>query len=108
MIKGHIAAVALSAALAGACSPQGANTAEANRTDEANRTAQAKMASADMEPCYGVALAGQNDCKAGPGTTCAGTSTVDHQGNAFKMVPRGTCTDIETPRGRGSLQPITT
>lgn len=108
MTKGHIAAATLSAALAAACSPQGANTAEANQTNDANQAARAKMASADMEKCYGVALAGQNDCKAGPGTTCAGTSAADYQGNAFKMVPRGTCADIETPRGRGSLQPITT
>ena len=49
------------------------------------------------EKCYGVALAGQNDCKAGAGTTCAGTSTVDYQGNAFSMVPAGTCTTIELP-----------
>lgn len=59
-----------------------------------------------MEKCYGVALAGQNDCKAGPGTTCAGTSKVDYQGNAFKNVPAGTCNDIETPKGKGSLTPI--
>lgn len=56
-----------------------------------------------MEKCYGVALAGQNDCKAGPGTTCAATSTVDYQGNAWKLVPKGTCTSIETPNGNGSL-----
>jgi uncharacterized membrane protein len=43
------------------------------------------------EKCYGVALKGQNDCKAGPGTSCAGTSTVDYQGNAWKLVPAGTC-----------------
>lgn len=42
----------------------------------------------EMEKCYGVALAGQNDCAAGPGTTCAGTSKVDYQGNAWTMVPR--------------------
>ncbi len=59
-----------------------------------------------MEKCYGVALAGQNDCKAGPGTTCAGTSTVDYQGNAWKLVPEGTCTSIETPHGNGSLTEI--
>lgn len=58
-----------------------------------------------MEKCYGVALAGQNDCAAGPGTTCAGTSTVDYQGNAWKLVPKGTCTSIETPNGNGSLKP---
>jgi len=59
---------------------------------------------AGKEKCYGVAKAGQNDCKAGPGTTCAGTSTVDYQGNAFKLVPAGTCTTMEVPGGKmGSL-----
>lgn len=57
----------------------------------------------EMEKCYGVALAGQNDCKAGPGTSCAGTSKVDYQGNAWKYVPKGTCTSISTPKGMGSL-----
>lgn len=65
-------------------------------------TAQA----ADMEKCYGVALAGQNDCAAGPGTTCAGTATMDYQGNAWKLVPAGTCVTMETPKGMGSLEPI--
>jgi uncharacterized membrane protein len=51
----------------------------------------------EMEKCFGVALAGQNDCAAGPGTTCAGTSKVDYQGNAWKMVPAGTCTTMELP-----------
>ena len=49
------------------------------------------------EKCYGVSLAGENDCAAGPGTTCAGTSTVDYQGNAWTLVPAGTCGDIEVP-----------
>lgn len=59
-----------------------------------------------MEKCYGVAKAGQNDCAAGPGTTCAGTSKVDYQGNAWKYVPAGTCTSIQTPKGMGSLSAI--
>lgn len=59
------------------------------------------------EKCYGVSLAGKNDCAAGPGTSCAGTSTRDYQGNAWKYVDKGTCTSIETPKGRGSLTPIT-
>ncbi|OGB41865.1 DUF2282 domain-containing protein [Rhodoferax sp.] len=46
---------------------------------------------ADTEKCYGVALKGKNDCKAGAGTTCAGTSKVDYQGNAWSMVPKGSC-----------------
>lgn len=61
---------------------------------------------AKMEKCYGVAKAGKNDCAAGPGTTCAGTSTRDYQGNAWKLVPAGTCVKIETPRGNGSLTAI--
>jgi len=59
-----------------------------------------------VEKCYGVALAGQNDCKAGEGTTCAGTSKKDYQGNAWKNVPAGTCTSIKTPNGKGSLKPF--
>ncbi len=59
-----------------------------------------------MDKCYGVSLAGQNDCAAGPGTTCAGTSTVDYQGNAWKLVPAGSCAGIETPHGPGALTEI--
>ncbi len=58
-----------------------------------------------VEPCFGAALKGRNDCYAGAGTTCAGTSNVDYQGNAFKLVPTGTCTSIKTPKGPGSLTP---
>ena len=64
-------------------------------------------AAGEMEKCFGVALAGQNDCAAGPGTTCAGTSKVDYQGNAWKLVPAGTCTTMELPEGRmGSLEKL--
>lgn len=60
---------------------------------------------AEMEKCYGVSLAGKNDCAGGPGTTCAGESKVDYQGNAWKNVPKGTCVSIKTPKGNGSLTP---
>ncbi|QCI67351.1 DUF2282 domain-containing protein [Phreatobacter stygius] len=61
-----------------------------------------------MEKCYGVVLKGQNDCAAGPGTTCQGTSTVDYQGNAWKFVAGGTCATMQLPGGRtGSLQALT-
>jgi uncharacterized membrane protein len=63
------------------------------------------MEGGKMEKCFGVALKGQNDCYAGAGTTCAGTSNVDYQGNAFKLEPKGTCTTMNTPKGAGSLTP---
>lgn len=71
-----ISAAVLASAMAGAIS-----TADA---------ASLQMA-AKQEKCFGVALKGKNDCAAGPGTSCAGTSTVDYQGNAWKLVPAGTC-----------------
>lgn len=66
-------------------------------------TAHAQAAKKPMEKCYGVSLAGKNDCKAGAGTSCAGTSKVAYQGDAWKLVPVGTCAKIKTPKGNGSL-----
>jgi uncharacterized membrane protein len=91
MRKTH-ATIAATLAMAVAGSTLAANTA----------SAQAKPA---MEKCYGIAKAGKNDCKAGAGTTCAATSKVDYQGNAWKLVKAGTCTSIKTPKGNGSLTP---
>jgi len=69
--------------------------------------AEKPAAGADKEKCFGVALAGKNDSKAGAGTTCAGTSKVDYQGNAFKLVPKGTCTTMKLPGDRmGSLSEV--
>lgn len=69
-------------------------------------TATTASAAGD-EKCFGVSLAGQNDCAAGPGTTCAGTSTADYQGNAWTLVPEGTCTTMELPDSRmGSLEAL--
>lgn len=61
----------------------------------AQATSQAQAAA--KEKCYGISLAGENDCAAGPGTTCAGTSVTDYQGNAWTLVDAGTCTEIELP-----------
>lgn len=67
--------------------------------------AAAAPAAKPMEKCYGVSLAGKNDCKAGAGTSCAGTSKIDYQGNAWKLVKAGTCVKTKTPKGFGSLTP---
>jgi len=71
----------------------------------ADQMDHAKGAPGATEKCYGVALAGQNDCMAGPGTSCAGTSKVDYDGASWKKVAKGTCTQITTPKGPGSLTP---
>lgn len=77
-------------------------------TAQTTTTAQA----ASKEKCYGVSLAGANDCAAGPGTTCAGTSVTDYQGNAWTLVDAGTCEGIELPQmadgtdRKGSLEAL--
>ncbi|WP_373873500.1 BufA1 family periplasmic bufferin-type metallophore [Pseudomonas protegens] len=61
----------------------------------------------DMEKCFGVAMKGKNDCAAGAGTTCAGTSKVNDQANAWKLVPKGTCektASSTSPTGFGQLE----
>ncbi len=93
-----LAATAISAAHAQSFTP-------AQKKIQADNTVLVK--SDKVEPCFGIALKGRNDCYAGPGTTCAGTSTADYQGNAFQLVPKGNCTKITTPKGHGSLKPIT-
>ncbi|WP_373486720.1 DUF2282 domain-containing protein [Blastomonas sp.] len=57
-------------------------------------TPAAAQAPGAKEKCYGIALKGKNDCAAGPGTSCAGTSTVDYQGNAWKFVGKGECQKV--------------
>jgi uncharacterized membrane protein len=59
---------------------------------------------AETEKCYGVALKGQNDCAAGK-HNCAGHSTADYDAASFKLVPKGTCVSMQTPKGMGMLQP---
>ncbi len=65
----------------------------------------AAPAKTSVEKCYGVALSGQNDCKAGAGTTCAASQKTDYDADHWKNVPAGTCTSIKTPHGMGSLTP---
>ena len=68
---------------------------------------KAAAAEGDQENCYGIAKKGENGCYAGPGTSCAGTSTIDYQGNSWSLVPKGTCLTIELPGDRkGSLEPL--
>jgi uncharacterized membrane protein len=67
----------------------------------------AKAGPAPAQPgadkCYGISLAGKNDCAAGAGTSCAGTSSIDYDAHAWKYVAKGTCESMATPKGHGSL-----
>ena len=95
-VSGAFLASAITAAVAVTASAAPLTKAEADAAVAAHK-----------EKCYGVSLKGQNDCAAGPGTTCQGTSTVDFQGNAWKFVQGGTCASIVVPGGkRGSLMPL--
>ncbi len=73
--------------------------------EQRQKAATKALKTGKFERCFGIAMKGQNDCEAAAGTTCAGTSTVDYQGNAWKFVPKGTCTAMRTPKGPASLTP---
>jgi uncharacterized membrane protein len=105
-------ALAIAAGLAVAACSQGTEetageTTAADATSVEGEVAAASAENGEKEKCYGIAKAGKNDCAAGPGTSCAGTSTTDYQGNAWSYVDKGTCLTIETPTGKGSLEAIT-
>jgi uncharacterized membrane protein len=75
-----------------------------------NASAHLEEGAAGKEQCYGIALAGQNDCAGGPGTSCAGSSKKDYQGTDWKLVPAGTCVTIKSPTsstGFGQLKAFT-
>ncbi|MBV7258867.1 BufA1 family periplasmic bufferin-type metallophore [Erythrobacter crassostreae] len=105
--KGSIA-LAAAAGLAAACSGGADAPTEAEGATEGGDVQEIAAAddAGDKEKCYGVSKAGENDCAAGPGTSCAGTSVVDYQGNAWTYVDAGTCLEIETPNGKGTLEPV--
>ena len=71
-------------------------------------SATAAETSGAKEKCFGVALAGKNDCAAGPGTSCAGTSTADYQGNAWKYVAKGECAKLggTLAAHKGNAKPV--
>jgi len=89
---GSVAATMIAAAALAACS--GGETAKTEGGDQAAASSEKTTEVAAKEKCFGIAKAGQNDCAAGPGTSCAGTSTVDYQGNAWKYVESGECSKM--------------
>ena len=108
LVAGAFAA-ALGSLTVASVSAQGMNPASEAEMKKMMEESQAKtmktLTTGKFEKCYGVALKGKNDCFAGAGTTCAGTSTVDYQGNAFKLEAKGSCVTMSTPNGKGSLEP---
>jgi uncharacterized membrane protein len=91
------------AAALGSFSASSATAADA-KMEAMMKQAGEDIAAGKMEKCYGVTLKGQNDC-AGGAVSCAGTSTADYQGDAFKLVAKGSCVTMQTPNGPGALQP---
>ena len=114
--KSTIARALLTGAAIAAMSSQAAAKPNAQLTiaDDAPERVKAAFAqwmagespSGRKDKCYGIALAGENDCAAGAGTSCEGTSTVDFQGNAWTHSPKGSCEFIVTPEGPGSLSAL--
>ena len=89
-----IAAATLAACSGGTGEATGDETRGDSATGEARSGDVTRVTIADREKCYGIAKAGANDCKAGEGTSCAGTSLLDYQGNAWQYTETGDCEAI--------------
>jgi len=70
-------------------------------------TYSAAASAQDTENCYGIAKAGENDCKAGA-HDCKGLSTVDYDAKSFKLVAKGTCKTMDVEGHMGTLEPMGT
>lgn len=92
--KTHLAAASLAGAFAAALSLMASSASAGPVAPQPS-----------MDKCYGVALKGHNDCAAGAGTSCAGTSKADYEHSRWKYVPKGTCESIVTPEGHGMTSP---
>ena len=107
LIAGAALAVLTSVASA---KPNDQLTISADASDSATKSFNSWVAGAEIsgrkDKCFGIALKAENDCAAGPGTSCQGTSTSDFQGNAWTYAPKGTCELIKTPTGMGSMTEI--
>ena len=102
-VSSAVLAGAFAAALGSFASVSAVRAAEMIHTPD---NTKAQMATGKFEQCYGVALAGQNDCAAGA-HSCAGTATIDYDPASFSLVPKGTCTAMMTPSGgHGTLKPM--
>jgi uncharacterized membrane protein len=98
----NVSTAVLAGAFAAALSSLAATPASADMAAAKAKT-EMQMKTGQFEPCYGVALKGQNDCAEGA-HSCAGMSTVDYDPASFKLVPKGTCTTMKTPNGMGTLK----
>lgn len=107
LIAGATLAVLTSVASA---KPNDQLTIAADASDSAKKSFNSWVAGAEIsgrkDKCFGIALTAENDCAAGPGTSCQGTSTSDFQKNAWTYAPKGTCEFIKTPEGMGSKTEI--
>ena len=109
--KALLTGAAIAAMSSQAAAKPNAQLTIADNAPEAVKTAFAQWIGGESpsgrkDKCYGIALAGENDCAAGAGTSCEGTSTVDFQGNAWTNSPKGSCEFIISPEGSGSLTAV--
>ena len=73
--------------------------------------ANAQTANTDKEKCYGISMAGKNDCAATGNNSCAGQSKADYDAKAWMYVAKGSCAKMEVTlkdgmKRMGTLMPM--
>ena len=73
--------------------------------------ANAQAPATDKERCYGISMAGKNDCAATGNNSCSGQSKADYDAKAWKYVAKGSCATMEVTlkdgmKRMGTLAPM--
>lgn len=73
---------------------QAQGTKDMSKMPQAVKDNMARMQKGKLEKCYGINVAGKNDCAEGA-HSCAGQSTQARDAKSFVMLPAGDCSKIQ-------------
>jgi uncharacterized membrane protein len=94
VIAGSALSAALGLVLAAAASPARAQAMDMSKAPQVVKDNMMRMQANKLEKCYGVNVAGKNDCAEGA-HSCAGQSTQARDPKSFVLLPAGDCSKIQ-------------
>lgn len=94
LFAGPALSTALGLVLAASSLPAQSQGADMSKMPQVVKDNMMRMEKNKLEKCYGVNVAGKNDCAEGA-HSCAGQSTQARDPKSFVMLPAGDCSKIQ-------------
>jgi uncharacterized membrane protein len=94
MFAGTALSTALGLLLAAATMPAQPQGMDMSKAPQVVKDNMERMAKNKLEKCYGINVAGKNDCAEGV-HSCAGQSTQARDTKSFVLLPAGDCSKIQ-------------